>query len=221
MNKISTTALLFGLLTASTVGFAQTPQIQTAQEREAAAEAAQPEDTLTSQGIKVHGHWVIDILNPDGSLASHHEFENSLQSTGGAYLAGVLTGTSAAIGGQLVGVTVTSPSAPNGSLNFIGKAPSGCPQAVNTFSLAFATCNLGLAISSSGAAVTLTGTTSPLGAGTISNVGTWLANCNTNVTPANCPNSPWTGVFQLTGTTQSISVVQNQSAYISVTISFS
>lgn len=28
--------------------------------------------------IKVHGHWAIDVRNPDGTLAAHHEFENSL-----------------------------------------------------------------------------------------------------------------------------------------------
>jgi len=31
-----------------------------------------------NEGIKVHGHWVLEIKNPDGSLASRHEFENSL-----------------------------------------------------------------------------------------------------------------------------------------------
>ncbi len=35
-----------------------------------------------SEGIKVHGHWSIDIRNPDGSLASHVEFENSLVDNG-------------------------------------------------------------------------------------------------------------------------------------------
>lgn len=30
-----------------------------------------------TEGIKVHGHWTIDIKNADGTLASHHEFENA------------------------------------------------------------------------------------------------------------------------------------------------
>ena len=30
------------------------------------------------EGVKVHGHWVIDVKNPDGTLAQHREFENSL-----------------------------------------------------------------------------------------------------------------------------------------------
>jgi hypothetical protein len=34
------------------------------------------------QGIKVHGHWVVDVKNPDGTLAQHREFENSLVDLG-------------------------------------------------------------------------------------------------------------------------------------------
>jgi hypothetical protein len=32
----------------------------------------------SQEGVKVHGHWVIDVKNPDGTLAQHREFENSL-----------------------------------------------------------------------------------------------------------------------------------------------
>lgn len=38
--------------------------------------AAQPD--ATSGGIQVHGHWTIEVRNPDGSLASRREFENAL-----------------------------------------------------------------------------------------------------------------------------------------------
>ena len=30
------------------------------------------------EGIKVHGHWVIDVRNLDGKLVTHREFENAL-----------------------------------------------------------------------------------------------------------------------------------------------
>ena len=48
-----------------------------------------------SEGIKVHGHWTIDILNPDGSLVSHHEFENAFANHLGAstFMNGVLART--------------------------------------------------------------------------------------------------------------------------------
>ena len=40
---------------------------------EATAQSGAPRE-----GIKVHGHWTIDVRNPDGSLASHTDFENAL-----------------------------------------------------------------------------------------------------------------------------------------------
>jgi len=44
-----------------------------------------------TEGIKVHGHWTIDLRNPDGALASHNEFENELyMSQGSGALAGIL-----------------------------------------------------------------------------------------------------------------------------------
>lgn len=45
-----------------------------------------------STGIKVHGHWVIEVKNLDGSLAMHREFENGLASGGATLLASLLGG---------------------------------------------------------------------------------------------------------------------------------
>ncbi|HEY2433157.1 MAG TPA: hypothetical protein VGI12_10835 [Vicinamibacterales bacterium] len=42
------------------------------------------------QDIKVHGHWVIEIRNPDGSLESRHEFNNALTSRGPGILSLIL-----------------------------------------------------------------------------------------------------------------------------------
>jgi len=45
------------------------------------------------EGIKVHGHWTIDVKNPDGTLASHSDFENTLDGNEGSdLLTGVLSG---------------------------------------------------------------------------------------------------------------------------------
>ncbi len=43
------------------------------------------------EGIKVHGHWTIDVKNADGTPASHTEFENSLYPTGNGVLGRLLT----------------------------------------------------------------------------------------------------------------------------------
>jgi hypothetical protein len=39
------------------------------------------------QGIKLHGHWVIEIRNPDGTLSSRHEFDNRLSANGKSLMA--------------------------------------------------------------------------------------------------------------------------------------
>lgn len=41
-------------------------------------------------GIKVHGHWMIEVREPDGRLVSRHEFENALTPGGATLLARVL-----------------------------------------------------------------------------------------------------------------------------------
>ena len=46
----------------------------------------------SSEGIQVHGHWTIDIREPDGSLVSRHEFDNALLSDADLFLAHLLSG---------------------------------------------------------------------------------------------------------------------------------
>ena len=43
-----------------------------------------------SEGIKVHGHWTIEVHNPDGTVVSRREFENALESMGQTLLAAFL-----------------------------------------------------------------------------------------------------------------------------------
>jgi hypothetical protein len=50
-----------------------------------------PNDS-THQGVRMHGHWVIDIKDSDGTLAQHHEFENALVANGVDLLTGLLGG---------------------------------------------------------------------------------------------------------------------------------
>lgn len=46
----------------------------------------------THEGIEVHGHWTIEVKNPDGTLVTHREFENSLVPSGAELLASILMG---------------------------------------------------------------------------------------------------------------------------------
>ena len=61
-----------------------------------------------SEGIKVHGHWVLEIKNPDGSLAKRREFENSLAPTGAALLSALLGSAQIHVGGWGVSILIGS-----------------------------------------------------------------------------------------------------------------
>ncbi|SRR6266513_4218145 len=45
-----------------------------------------------AQGIKVHGHWVIEVRNSDGTLQLRREFENALTTAGQRALGQLLSG---------------------------------------------------------------------------------------------------------------------------------
>jgi hypothetical protein len=77
----------------------------------------------TQEGIKVHGHWTIEVKNPDGKVATHREFENALVGAGGAAtLVDLLVGTYVP-GGFYIVLDPASGSGPcqsnNGSTNCI------------------------------------------------------------------------------------------------------
>lgn len=55
----------------------------------AAVRAAEQGSDQRPEGIKVHGHWTIEIRNPDGALVSRDEFENALNG-GERVLAGLM-----------------------------------------------------------------------------------------------------------------------------------
>jgi len=88
-------ALFVLVLSSSSAGRAQSrassPAVPAAAPA-SAAQAAQPAAPSqrhpggNHEGITVHGHWTIDIKNPDGTVASHHVFENSFDQIDGSDL---------------------------------------------------------------------------------------------------------------------------------------
>ena len=99
------------MLCAGQAGLAQ----QSATEKPAAAEEkgstapAKP----GGEGIKVHGHWIIDVRNRDGSLAQHRDFENSL-ADGGQFLIGLASGYTT-FGGYYIVLVGNACTVPSGS----------------------------------------------------------------------------------------------------------
>jgi hypothetical protein len=64
-------------------------------------ESAAP-NSANQQGIKVHGHWVLQVKNADGTLGERREFDNSLvgfgtNTSGDQVLAAMLSGTATVV----------------------------------------------------------------------------------------------------------------------------
>jgi hypothetical protein len=81
-----------------------------------------------SEGIKVHGHWTIDIRNPDGTLVRHVEFDNALSTPGEGdlLLTALLTGSAVAADW---GIEVSNPTntlcGPSTSICFLVGSTTG------------------------------------------------------------------------------------------------
>ena len=70
------------------------------------------------EGIKVHGHWIIEVKNPDGSSAARQEFDNAIDSnTGADVLTGLLSGEYVS-GGFFIALNGNSGLCGMGSLGF-------------------------------------------------------------------------------------------------------
>jgi hypothetical protein len=168
-------------------------------------------------GIKVHGHWIIDLRNPDGTLATHREFENSLQPSGAAALASnlarqIVTGTWLI---QLQGTVCsgfycaiyenldTNASGPNVFKPLTVGAPTSGSYSGD------------LVLSGSFIAPT---------SGTVTAVSTYVNTCMPEWAPASCTYgstfSPAVNIA-FTSTTQNITVIGGQLVEVTVVISFS
>jgi len=157
------------------------------------------------QGIKVHGHWTIEVRNPDGTLVTHREFENSLQQPGSALIAILArTGTT---GAWAVRVDSSAPGlcAPSGTGSecIIAESSPTFPGVDST--------NMTVGVSPGSGGVTLSATMPNVpSAGTITLVRTFLSVCPSNVTPNACVTAPVQQEYSLPQQTQAASRVSQQ-----------
>lgn len=174
------------------------------------------------EGIKVHGHWTIEIRNPNGSLVTHREFENSIAGGSGGGSAAL----SAFLGRQyLVGAWAVSLGGPG--ICGISGAPAGGNCNIfepSGFSIGFAnSSNLTIAVNAS--TVALSGSVTTSTAGQITSVATAVLGCSPAIA-AYGPNcsviSGWTG-FSVTGTAlaTAVQVSPGQIIQVKVVLSFS
>ena len=185
----------------------------TAQERNAEEETNVSEERSSGdgshEGIKVHGHWTIEVRNPDGRLVAHREFENSLAG-GGQLLSALL---------YCLHVAVPTPPSATWAIRLFG-SPAPCSNSISGGCEISQGPNLKISLPGVGqpnqGAFVLSGSITATTSSSITSIVTAVF--------VNAPGTgPSNGVLNFTGTqlqTQ-VSVGASQIIQVSVVISFS
>ncbi len=200
-----------------------------------------------NQGLKMHGHWIIDIKNPDGTLAHHHEFENSIQYDGQNYLIGLMSGYGAAGPWEIyftnVGATTAGSPCNTGTYPYCAIVYSTTTMP-GQYACSLYTCAGGLTITPTfgvGPTLKLSGSITATQTGSVGFVGTGMNACGqtgvafgayptaiSTVSPATCYTSPYGGPTNDFGGTATsttlgtpISVAGGQIIQVTVVLSFS
>jgi hypothetical protein len=201
------------------------PGSSTSGQKPVASGATPAPANRNATGVKVHGHWTIEVRNPDGTLVTHREFENALVApTGAVTLSQVLTGADL-VGGWEVDLAATTAGNtppcvfvdPTGA--FGGKGP--CAIVSPGFQVrgkaTFPT--LSVAPISGTGGVMLSGTATAGETGNIDTVSSIILYCPL---PSPCTNiSIAYGPFTSAAVSPAISVTVGQSIAVTVTITFS
>jgi hypothetical protein len=181
-------------------------------------------NTGPKEGIKVHGHWTIDVRNPDGTLVTHREFENALEATNP--LAEIL-GRQKTVGEwQILFQSLQSSGSP--CLNNEG-VPILCAiveSSAVTNNLPFFFKTLTVAATAEPGnrfSLTLSGNATAGKAGEIGLVRTRVSTCSPSVPASNCIGPLGTSIGPMTSTNIQpvVTVVQGQIIQVTVVISFS
>lgn len=175
------------------------------------------------QTIRVHGHWTITVVEPDGRVVERREFDNLLFGSGAQKLSQLLARE------QAVGYWTVLTSSTGGQE--VCEQPSGTPISLcllveatdpTTANNRFPTLTLTVAPSTP-FGLTLSGSLTAQRTGEISNVSTRLLGCTSATSPDDCA----TGLnpvanSNMTGTDITpVPVTQGQQVLVTVTISFS
>lgn len=158
------------------------------------------------QGIKVHGHWVIEVRNSDGSMAQRREFENALVSDGAGILAGLFErAITTIVGWRVVTEGAADPCQISGStICIIGEADDPIGASIQSTNLT---------VTRSGPAVILQGSVVAKRDGEIGKV-------NTRVS-VRYSAGPTTGYIPFTSATLETPVAVQNTQTVSITVTFS
>ncbi len=179
------------------------------------------------EGIKVHGHWTIDVRNPDGTLVTHREFENELEPTNWLPL---ILGRQRTVGEWEIQLsdTATPDNSPCNLGNIIVPCSIVEPTSASNTSIAFKTLTLSVPSSivpdvGTVYVLVLSGTATAMRAGQVKRVSTHLSNCAPTIPASSCIGSVPGSIGTVTSKVLAIPIGTSagQIIQVKVTISFS
>lgn len=173
-----------------------------------------------SEAVRVHGHWVLEVRDPDGSLVARREFNNALTAAGATGLSNILA-------------RANSVGTPGPWWIRFGGSPSPCAgfplDCVISESRHFVAASPAVAkvLTVVGDPLRLSGSLTVPGAGSISTVSTLMHTCGPTVAPSACTGTlgpagnPFPGQFVFTSANiTAVPVVAGQQVLITVTFAF-
>ena len=180
------------------------------------------------EGIKVHGHWIIDVRNPDGKLVKHLEFENALMPGGGNALARFL-GRAQTVGAWEIELSnfpaSGSPFGTGSGLSgsgWIVESTSSRSESISPYGTVSKTLSItspAFSINTAGSLV-LGGNVAAVLTGSFSSVATWNRFCSQTTSPADCVGNTNIALFTATPIAP-VNLSAGQIVQVTVTISFS
>lgn len=190
------------------------------------ADTAAGQEKGPHEGIQVHGHWVIEVRNPDGTMTAQREFENSITPYGMEALVALLNGQASSTGfsvflnassfswnptQNLLKFKEAGPCLPINTVKVKVEGPAGGTACVITGSTGFLAKLCGFAktsgqpycsdnlVTKGSSSISLSGTVTATGqSGSVEDVETVVTTCGAGVSPIGCLTPPLTGRGALT-----------------------
>lgn len=173
----------------------------------------------TTEGITVHGHWRIEVVDPDGTPVSSYEFDNALTSTGRYFLGGLLHR------GHSTGAWKVVLSGPAGGPHPCDNGTSACViSEAGAYWAGDVVHSPDLVVTSTSTGASLSGSVVVTAATTVNGVETYAKSCDPSVAPAACPAyGPSYGhnLFTATALASPPAVQPGQIVNVTVNLSFS
>jgi hypothetical protein len=171
-------------------------------------------------GIKVHGHWTIEVRDPDGTIVSRDEVQNAFNTaSGGQFLSQMLAGIITP--GAWVVAVGSTPECHPGATSFLA-----CTIAEpSTSGMAFDSHNLTATVPTTGpnaGKLVLRGSVRAPSAMTLHSLQSMLWSCPQGTAPASCVSPAFTSLTLFSGKALAINraVVADQVIDATVVISF-